>query len=72
MSNEAIYPVPANFADAHITPEKYQEMYQQSLDDPDTFWSSQASEFLTWASYGTPFARAIYRRDTHAGLMAAN
>lgn len=48
MSNEAIYPVPANFADAHITPEKYQEMYQQSLDDPDTFWSSQASEFLTW------------------------
>ena len=29
MSNEAIYPVPANFADAHITPEKYQEMYQQ-------------------------------------------
>lgn len=48
MSNEAIYPVPANFADAHITPEKYQAMYRQSLDDPDTFWSHQASEFLTW------------------------
>ena len=48
MSNEAIYPVPANFADAHITPEKYQEMYRQSLDDPDRFWSSQATEFLSW------------------------
>ena len=48
MSNEAIYPVPTNFADAHITPEKYQAMYRQSLDDPDTFWSHQASEFLTW------------------------
>lgn len=48
MSNEAIYPVPANFADAHITPEKYQEMYRQSLDDPETFWSNQASEFLSW------------------------
>ena len=47
MSNEAIYPVPANFADAHITPEKYQEMYRQSLDDPETFWGDQASEFLT-------------------------
>ena len=48
MSNEAIYPVPTNFADAHITPEKYQAMYRQSLDDPDTFWSHQASEFITW------------------------
>jgi len=48
MSNKAIYPVPANFADAHITPAKYQAMYRQSLDDPDTFWSHQASEFLTW------------------------
>ena len=48
MSNEAIYPIPSNFSDAHITPEKYHDMYRQSLEDPETFWSQQASEFLSW------------------------
>ncbi len=48
MSNEAIYPIPSNFSDAHITPQKYHDMYRQSLEDPETFWSQQASEFLSW------------------------
>ena len=48
MSNEALYPVPPNFSDAHITPDKYRDMYRASLDDPETFWSQQASEFLSW------------------------
>lgn len=48
MSNETLYPVPPNFSDAHITPEKYHDMYRQSLEDPETFWSQQASEFLSW------------------------
>ena len=48
MSNEAIYPVPSNFADAHISPDDYQQMYRQSLDDPESFWNGQAHEFLSW------------------------
>lgn len=48
MSNEAIYPVPSNFADAHISPDDYQQMYRQSLDDPEAFWNGQAHEFLSW------------------------
>ena len=48
MSNEAIYPVPSNFADAHISPDNYQQMYRQSLDDPESFWAGQAHEFLSW------------------------
>ena len=48
MSNEAIYPVPENFSDAHISPDDYQKMYRQSLDDPESFWSGQAHEFLSW------------------------
>ncbi|MDA9915665.1 acetate--CoA ligase [Luminiphilus sp.] len=48
MSNEAIYPVPPNFADAHISPDNYQQMYRQSLDDPESFWAGQAHEFLSW------------------------
>ena len=48
MSNPVTYPIPSSFADASITPDKYQQMYRQSLDDPDTFWSEQAYEFLSW------------------------
>jgi acetyl-CoA synthetase len=49
MSEFPVHPVPDTFkANAHIDPEKYQAMYRQSLDDPDTFWAAQAEEFLSW------------------------
>jgi len=48
--SSSIYPIPENFRDALITPETYATMYRQSLDDPETFWSQQASAFITWQS----------------------
>ena len=33
---------------AHIDAAKYEEMYQQSILNPDEFWASQAEEFVTW------------------------
>ncbi len=49
MSNEPIYPVPEEFAaQANITPDEYQKMYRQSLDDPESFWKEQAEKYLTW------------------------
>jgi len=49
MSEEKVYDVPAEFAaKAHITEEKYQEMYKRSVEDPDGFWGEQADTFLTW------------------------
>lgn len=49
MSEEKIYPVPAAVAAcAHITDAQYQQMYQQSIDDPEGFWAQQANEFVTW------------------------
>ena len=47
MTDSAVYPIPASFSDAHITPESYRTLYAQSLEDPDTFWSQQA-ELLDW------------------------
>ena len=47
MTDSAVYPIPASFSDAHITPESYHTLYTQSLEDPDTFWSQQA-ELLDW------------------------
>ncbi len=49
MSDGKIYNIlPDAAAKAHISEEKYQEMYAQSISDPDSFWAEQAKEFITW------------------------
>lgn len=49
MSEVHTYPVPEEFAaNAHITLEKYQEMYKRSIEQPEEFWAEQAKEFLNW------------------------
>jgi acetyl-CoA synthetase len=49
MSDSKTYPAPAEFAaKANITEAEYQEMYQQSIDDPEGFWSEQAENYLSW------------------------
>lgn len=50
MSDDKIYPIPAAVADkAYITEDKYQTMYQQSIDDPDGFWGDIAKDFLSFS-----------------------
>ena len=49
MSDAKIYPVPADFAaNAHVNAEQYAQMYAQSVNDPEGFWSEQAENYLTW------------------------
>jgi len=49
MSEITVYPVPLDVAqDAIIDKDTYREMYQQSVEQPDQFWSEQARKFLTW------------------------
>ncbi len=49
MSNETVYPVSAAaLARTHLTREQYEELYRQSLADPDGFWAAQAQEFVSW------------------------
>lgn len=55
MSEVHIYPVPESAANnAWIDREKYDAMYQQSVENPDQFWAEQANEFLTWSK---PFSQ---------------
>lgn len=43
------YPVKASAKQrTHINAEQYQRLYQQSIDQPDTFWAEQAEEFIDW------------------------
>ena len=46
MSEVHVYPVPAEVAkNAWVDRAKYDAMYRQSVEDPDTFWTEQANEF---------------------------
>ena len=48
MSEEKIYPVSeAAASQSHLSVSQYNEMYQKSIDDAETFWAEQASKFLT-------------------------
>jgi acetyl-CoA synthetase len=49
MSDSRSYPVPDTLsATSLINKERYEEMYQQSIESPNTFWAHQAKEFLDW------------------------
>ncbi len=49
MSNEKIHPVSSTTpANSHLTPERYSEMYQRSIQSPEEFWAEQAGELLYW------------------------
>ncbi|MFK7794490.1 MAG: acetate--CoA ligase [Gammaproteobacteria bacterium] len=49
MPEDKLYPVNPSFSSsAHIDSSQYQSMYQQSVSDPESFWASQADEFVSW------------------------
>lgn len=67
MSELHLYPIDKKFAQkAHITKEQYQQMYQQSVEDPDAFWSEQAKRFLSWTKPWDEVCEAdFYKGDIH-------
>ena len=49
MSESKLYDVPADVAArAYINNDKYNDMYQRSISDPEGFWAEQAEEFVDW------------------------
>lgn len=49
MSDVKTYPIPEEQLDrALLSKERYIELYEQSLSDPDAFWTTQANELLDW------------------------
>jgi len=44
------YPIPDEFrTHAHITEQRYREMYRRSVEDPEGFWTEQATTFIDWS-----------------------
>ncbi|MCB1756705.1 MAG: acetate--CoA ligase [Gammaproteobacteria bacterium] len=49
MSDVKTYPVtPEQAQQATLDKEKYLALYRQSLDEPETFWTEQAKQFIDW------------------------
>jgi len=49
MSEQQLHPVPDAFKkNAAIDADRYREMYQRSVEEPDAFWAEQAEAFLDW------------------------
>ena len=62
MSDNLIYSVAESWsANAWIDADKYQEMYQQSINNPNAFWSEQAHLFLSWQQDWTTLKKLILK-----------
>ena len=49
MSEFPVHPVPEQWKSAAwIDSERYDQMYRQSVDQPEQFWAEQAAAFLSW------------------------
>ncbi len=64
MSEEHIYPPPAEFAaQAHVNREQYEEMYRRSVEDPEGFWAEQADNYLSFFRKWDQVLDWSYARD---------
>ena len=60
--SDLVYPVPQTVADhSFVDHKKYQQLYEQSISEPELFWADQAREFLSWSK---PFT--VVNRNVHA------
>ena len=58
-----LYSVPESFAKhAHIDEIRYQAMYKASIEEPERFWSEQASDFLTWDQHWDRLSSAEFTK----------
>jgi len=63
MSEHDLFPVPADWAQNALVDEaKYNEMYAQSIDDPEAFWGEQGKR-IDWIKPYTQVKDVSYARD---------
>lgn len=49
MNQDKLYPLLANFTqETWVNSERYQRLYERSMNDPAGFWGDQAKRFITW------------------------
>ena len=49
MSETKLYPMPlSDESSTHLDKQSYEDLYQLSINDPDSFWAARAEEFIDW------------------------
>ena len=67
MPKEVVYEVPEFVKqDALLSEQEYEELYEESLNNPKEFWSKQASSYLEWIS---PW-ETVYESDFNKGEVS--
>ncbi len=76
MSENEVFPVNTDIADSSwISGEKYREMYEESIGDPETFWGEQGKR-LDWIKPYTEIKEVSYQDNVnikwfHDGILNA-
>ena len=66
MSDSKIYDVPGAFAqNAHLNETQFQELYEQSIADPEGFWSEQAENYISWFKPWDSVSNWSFGEDVH-------
>jgi acetyl-CoA synthetase len=64
MSAKKLYPVPESYKEnTLLTPEQYETMYQQSVNDPDAFWAEQMTQ-IEWYKKPTIIKNTTFNAST--------
>ena len=72
MTDDKIYPVTDEWRDqAHLNQERYQALYRESIDSPDTFWPRMAESFLSWSKPWTTLSDSNLAQGQAAWFVGA-
>ncbi len=66
MSESKTYPASSEFAmQANINADQFTRMYQQSIEDPEGFWSEQAENYISWFKPWDVVSKWSFGEDLH-------
>ena len=67
MSEEKVYPIISAAEErGYINTTQYQEMYDASINHPETFWPEQANAFLDWSRTWDTLTESDFRKGEAA------
>ena len=72
MTMSKIYEVEKGLADtSHINASEYKQLYKESIENPDLFWSKQAEAFIDWEEKWDQISRTNMKEGEIAWFLGA-
>ena len=72
MTMSKIYEVEKGLAEtSHVNAQEYKRLYEESIEDPDLFWSKQAEAFIDWEEKWDQISRTNMKEGRIAWFLGA-